>query len=483
MAVIRPQIETDPTALEQIAYDYLESAGLGWERADGDLMSWLIGAHARMVAEERDIAADVPIEQILRPLGEKVHRVEQQRAVPATARAKFTMRDTAGYTIPAGLEVLVKTSGDEGVTMLVVAPHTIEPNLDPPEGVVDLRAAPGREGADANGLRPTGTTVVPIRSFEFIRRIELASESANGRDAESDEDYLQRLVDTLALATPAPVLLDDFAAIARQQDNVARALAVNHQLWRPEVIEIAVGVGRGSVYDGAGRAITVAHARTSTQIETDFAAYGARATGGPLGTAPVVVTLNGRARYGPWKAEAAASSTVAVSVRQHGGERNPVERAVAVAVITAAGDPLSREERAAVQASIEGLREVNWLCSVIDPIYTEIDVDFRAIAWPSYDPRAVLDDAVIALRQFLSPARWGIGEDRADGTGTTWVNEPNVRYLEVAQVLNEVPGLRYVTSLGIARANGTPGTSDVALDGLVPLPRPGPRILGEVTEA
>lgn len=486
MAVIRPEISTDPAELEQIAIDFLREGFPGWEPHDGDLMTWLIGAHARMVAEERDIAADVPIEQILRPLGEEVHRVLARVATPATVTATVTLRDDRGYTIPAGTEVLVRTAGDDGVTMAVTDDVTVLPPSLPEwpgstSANVVLRAIAGREGTAGNGLRES-YDVVPIRPLEFIRSIRLTGTSYGGTDAETDEQYLQRLVDTLALTSPVPILPEDFAAIARQQVGVGRALAINNALRREEVLRIETDGSSVVIADRTtGRAFTVAAGASNDDVEALFAEYDPTVEDGPLGIAPIRLRLRGRTRYGPWELSVPPSSTGSLTVLQTGGELVVRERAIIVAVVGPDGDDASTAARRAVREALEAARELNWSVSVIDPTPNPIEVDYTAVAWPTYDALSVRGAADQALRAYLSPARWGMAERLGETDGTVWVDEPIVRYLEVAQVLNEVPGLRYVTDLRIAGVGGTLSGDDIQMVGIAPLPEIR-EITGEVLE-
>lgn len=484
MAVIRPVVETDPAELEKIALDYLKVAMPAWEPADGDLMSWLIGAHARMVAEERDLAADVPLEQILRPLGEQVHRVWARLPTPAVADARVTLLDRAGYTIPAGMEVLVRTSGDDGVTMVVDQTVTVKPEDDTDVARVRLRAAPGREGAEGNGL-DSNATVIPLRALEFVKEIRLTTTSSGGSDGETDEEYYQRLVDTLALTSELPVLANDFAAIARQHPSVGRALALNRHLWRPEVIDVRTTAAATSYQLEALPVVRIGSALTAEEVRSAFVSAGFTATAEPApgnvtGRADqgIRVSLSGRATYGTWKVVGSGE----LAIVQLGGERNAVEHAVAVAVCSQNGLRLSATDRAAVQQMLEERRELNWKVSVIDPTYTAIDVVATAVPWPSYDPSTVQTSADAAVRDFLSPARWGQGENRTDSANVEWIDEPVVRYLEVAQALNNVPGLRYLTALTIGVQGGAQARDDVPLRGLAPLPTAGTGISIRVVE-
>jgi hypothetical protein len=150
------------------------------------------------------------------------------------------------------------------------------------------------------------------------------------------------------------------------------------------------------------------------------------------------------------------------------------ERMVTVVAIDEAGQPISVDARAELEAYLESLREVNFIVHTIDPTYTTVDVEFEAVAWPGWDPAEVELDAEAAVAAYLDPVSFGrpplIGDEDAD-----WVIDTDVRYLEVAEAINATPGLRYITMLEV---NG--GTADVTLTGYAPLPEAG-AITGTVT--
>lgn len=381
---IYPAIETDPTQIEEIGFDYLRSAIPGWEpTGDGDLVTADIQVGARIAAEVRDVASDVP-RSILRHLGESVFGVPAIAAAPALVSATVTMRDDAGYTLPAGTEVLVQTAGDDGVTFVVVEAVTVPPTeTASSSGAVTLRAAEGREGEVGNGLT-SANEATTIRALEFVEQLVLVGTSSGGVDAESDEAYEARLIAELGIQSPAPILPRDFAILARRVPGVARALALN-------------------LYD------------------------------------PVTRTSDN-------------------------------ERMVTVAVVDADGEPLGRSVKEAVAALLEAMREVNWRCPVIDPTYTRVDVEFTATAMPGEDPAVVQAAAIAAVEEYLSPAGWGT---IASGEQPDWHDEPDVRLLELAWVLNQVPGLRHVERLELAEGGARLGTADVPLDGPAALPRAG----------
>jgi hypothetical protein len=149
------------------------------------------------------------------------------------------------------------------------------------------------------------------------------------------------------------------------------------------------------------------------------------------------------------------------------------ERMIALAVTDQDGEPLTTEQKTEVAETLEGLREVNFVVHVIDADYTEIDVEFEFAALPGFDLGDVRSTVETALTAYFSPARWG---QRSPGAGDAAENvgiEATVRFLEVASVIDQVTGVDYISSLGIAKAGDSPGTVDLSLDGAVPLTRPG----------
>lgn len=148
------------------------------------------------------------------------------------------------------------------------------------------------------------------------------------------------------------------------------------------------------------------------------------------------------------------------------------ERMVTVGVVDDAGEALSTPIKNAVEEFLEALREVNFLVPVIDPVYTDIDVDVEAVALEGYDTADVQTRVEDALNEYLSPANWGFPTTE---NGVSWVNSTVVRYLEVAQVINNVEGVDYIVEgqLEIAEGGGSLSAFDVPIAGPIALPRPG----------
>lgn len=367
-------IETDPTALSDEAFAYLQNAIPGWEPNAGNLETWLIEACARMVAEARDVASDVPA-AIFRYFGSAMIGLPPKDASPANGETTWTLVDDSGHTIPAGTLVGLRSLAGELLAFRTIEDVVVPPGETVAEGVLIIAEEAGEAGSGLEGPPEL------IDSLAFVEEIELVEATSGGQDAESDESYLNRLAREGELLTPRPILPRDFATLAMR----------------------VAGVGRATARDG----------------------------------------------YDPLT------------------DTDDNERMVAVAVVDDQGQPVSGGTKAEVEALLEDMREVNFVVHVVDPTYTEVDVTFTATAYEGYDVLDVQERAIAAVEAYLNPGRWG-RPPFSDPTIPLWVDEPLVRYLDLAAEIDRVEGIRYVASLTI---NG--GTSNVALAGAIGLPTAG----------
>jgi hypothetical protein len=144
---------------------------------------------------------------------------------------------------------------------------------------------------------------------------------------------------------------------------------------------------------------------------------------------------------------------------------------VAVAMVDEAGNPLPGADKTRIAGELDAMREVGFAVSTFDPTYTIVDVTATATAYPGWDPASVEATVEAELADYLSPVRWG--EDDAVSGGREWLNEPTIRYLEVAERMQRVQGLRFVDTLTIGVNGGAQGTANITLTGYAPLPQPG----------
>jgi hypothetical protein len=372
-------IETEPVDLLQEIYDYLRGRIPGWQPANGSLDVWLAEAFAEIAADIRDLAQDVP-PAIFRYFGATIAGVEPQDAVSATVDTTWTMKDDSGYTVPAGTEVAVRDASGNLQTFETLADFVVAPGSTTATPVTVVAVIPG---ADGSGLGSAGQALEIQSLLEYVTSVTMIAATSGGQDAETDDDYLNRLRTRMLLLTPTPILPQDFAVLARDIPGVMRSVAI----------------------DGL------------------------------------------------------------IPPSSHGNER-----AVAVAMTDEDGLAVSAGIKAAVVAYLDSLREVNFLVSAFDPTYTQIDVTVQVKARPGFTN--VQADVVAALQQFLSPATWGIPDE---GNPRDWNLTTAVRYLEVAEVINRVDGVDYITTTGgnfdlqTRIHSGSLGRTDIALSGEAPL--------------
>lgn len=216
--------DADDLAVE--ALQYLQENIPGWVPREGHLEVWMVEVWARMVAEARIVAGQVPLE-IFRYFGQSLVGVEPIEASRATAVTTWTAIDSAGYTIPAGTVVAFRVAGDELVPFEVVQDRVIPPGQTVASNV---QISAVQEGSRPSGLGPEDLEL--IDALSFVDTLTANAASSGGVDAEPMEDYLDRLRAELRLLAPRPILPQDFAVAARRVAGVHRALAIN--LFDPE---------------------------------------------------------------------------------------------------------------------------------------------------------------------------------------------------------------------------------------------------------
>jgi hypothetical protein len=161
----------------------------------------------------------------------------------------------------------------------------------------------------------------------------------------------------------------------------------------------------------------------------------------------------------------------AIAIDNYNGQTYDLEGVLAVAVKNGSGLVVSTGTRSALQTMYDAEKLPGLVVYVIDPTWTPIDVTFAITAWArDFDPDTVRQAAADAVRGYLSPATWGQPDY---GETARWVLETRVRYLEVAQVIQSVEGVRYVDSLSIGSPSvATEANGDLILPGAAPLPLP-----------
>jgi hypothetical protein len=144
------------------------------------------------------------------------------------------------------------------------------------------------------------------------------------------------------------------------------------------------------------------------------------------------------------------------------------------------GADVSSATQQAVQTYIESLREVNFVCPVVDSSRSVIAVNARLHV---SDPNMQADAIALAgttLQSFFSPSTWGVP---TTGTGQypVWNNEPVVRISRVTTVLEDVTNVNYADQVQIGFQGQAMGSVDLTMPGAFPLPSAGTLNITAVT--
>lgn len=370
--------DTTPEAIEDNIYDRIQTRWPDWEPSEGQLEVWIIKAISLAISQLYEVTTDVAAE-IFAYFGETIVNIPRKEAFHATADSTWTV--TPGtHTIPANTLVAIP-DGLDTITFETAEEVTGESPI-----TVPLRAVDG--GTGANNL--DGNPIL-IDTLAFVSGITLVAPTAGGVDEETMDEYLPRLVETLQMMSPRPILPHHFEILARQY--------------------------------GAYRAVAV------------------------VGLDPVANTTDN-------------PLTVAVAVMDNQGA--PLD----------AGSSIAFATKNYIKAQLEEQLMVNSIVHVFDPAYTAIDVTSEVVSLPEYDHAEVIAAVEATLTDYFTPINWG----RREGMGqvpTRWVNTTTVRFLEIAEQINRVPGVDYIETLTFRKAGDSHGTSDVTISGHVPLTEPG----------
>lgn len=450
---INVPIETDPDALAQDAFDYLEAKTGGlWEPHDGQLDTWVIEANARMASTVRDIASDVP-RTIFRYFGSLVN-IPPIEATAATALLDVTAVDAAGYMIPAYTNFGI----DDGFGNLKI--FETSDDLFIPAGATIYTALPVSavdEGVDSSGIGTTGGPVVLLDDLAWVQDVTLESPTTGGVDEEDDDDYLNRLTQNLRLLAPRPILAADFALLAKNIVGVYRALALDG--FDPATSSSTTKTA----------AVTVAGNTTLSGLGTSYTGINVNALvigpGIPAGT---YVQSTNPAAGTLVMTNPANLAQSGISVTFLNGFGNAREVTVAVADIS--GNVVSSATKTAVGVLLTSNREPGFLINVVDPTYTTIDVHYDITHWPNWDPVDVKTRVEAAIAGWYSPVAWG---NPQGGDVNLWYPLYMARLNDLVSAIGAVQGVQDVNLVTQRVGTDAYAASDIVLGGAAPLPRLG----------
>jgi hypothetical protein len=272
-------VQTNEATLLQLVYNYLESHVTGWEPAEGNLDVWLAEAISTETSDLISVASRVP-DTIFRYFGASLMNIPPIEGTAAQGNTTWVTRDSAGYTIPVGTQVVVRDATGASIPFATLNEVTIPPGLTStdPGAVVIIAIA---EGSSGSGLGGIGTPVELLDILDYVDSVTLTGQTVGGQDQETDPDYLDRLIGQLALLTRTPILPQDYADLARNVSPVWRAVAFDG--YNPDYN--ALSANSASVEtDATGWAVVSACtiARSTAEAADGIASLKMTATGGDM---------------------------------------------------------------------------------------------------------------------------------------------------------------------------------------------------------
>jgi hypothetical protein len=303
-------------------------------------------------------------------------------------------------------------------------------------------------GSLGNGCSGSGD--LDSTGITFITALTLSAPTANGTDAESDADYLNRLTSLFTTLTPTPITPIDFTVIAATQAGVTRAFTLatfNPATWTTS-----------GTLTSTSTSVTVA--------STANIPLGATVTGTGIPVSTVVTGITSGTVF----TISNAATTSGAQTLTIGGQLN--QGGYVTTWVMGATDVLTTPQMSAIQATIQAecLVDINY--SVQAPTKNTIAVTTAVVAWPGVDPTATQTAVSAALTSFLEPQNFGqnsnAGAVQSGPTTQAWLNDNRVRLGVLENIIMNIPGVHYISSLLI---NGFAG--DIPLAGIVPITVPG----------
>jgi len=133
------------------------------------------------------------------------------------------------------------------------------------------------------------------------------------------------------------------------------------------------------------------------------------------------------------------------------------DKYVTLCPIDISGMPMTDQQMEDIVQLMESMREVNFVCKVIYPTYTYIDIT-AVIHVPDPITGVRADPQVReALADYLNPAVWGTPMTGRGQLVPLWVNQPIVRYSKIMTVIENVVDVDYAEYLRIDSSVGDYG--------------------------
>ena len=151
------------------------------------------------------------------------------------------------------------------------------------------------------------------------------------------------------------------------------------------------------------------------------------------------------------------------------------DKMVALCPIDINGNAVSSTMQQEVQALMQSLRELNFVCNVLTPTVSVIDISYTGHVTDPTTAALAQGEVQAALATYLNQASWGIQKTQT-GEVPVWENDPNIRYSKVMTTIESVQSLAWAEQMKMAIHGNTLGVADIVMPGAFALPN-----LGTVT--
>lgn len=148
-------------------------------------------------------------------------------------------------------------------------------------------------------------------------------------------------------------------------------------------------------------------------------------------------------------------------------------RTVAVTVTDIGGLTLPSDDRAAVAAYLDSLREVNFVVDVVSATYNALTVSYSVAVSENFTADTVTTNIENALLALFNPATWGVPATSPD-PAQNWINSPIIRMSRVIGTIQGAEGVAYLEDVRVGITSPTtvaPSATDVTMTGTAPLPQ------------
>jgi hypothetical protein len=440
-------------ALERLEALMQAQGYIGWKAQAAALETILTEALAPIAEDVAQVAVVVP-PAIFRNYGTKLLGLPYNEGAAATASTTFTLLDTAGHTIPAGLQV------QQGNLAFYTSSETV---VAAGHSTATVQVVAVIQGTEYNGL--TGL-LEPVEAIDWLKEVTIVGETTGGAEQEEDSAYQNRLQAALQLQAPRPITASDYAIFVRDAPST--------------ILPTGVVVGRSTSIDGynpgttALTGTTTEHSTTLSEVSsfTGLTA-GSELEGVAIPLHTTVISVNEGAKTLVMSVEASAthSKEAVNSIGSYGNER-----CVCTFVTDVQGKELSAEAMGALEGWLESHREIGFITPVREPSYSEVYCTVKCHILPAYEEASVIASVKSALEAYLNPSTWANPEHSSTGANA-WLNRVQgfniVRWNSLVGLIESVPGVGYVfpgsEGLKTGFSASPSGTVDLTLYGPAPL--------------